>query len=321
VAWARLRIKALSPVVLVHGNGSNGGFFVRQGLVAALTAAGVVVDSSITLPGGSMPIATNAVALQMALVPVANSFGVSTDSLHLVAHSKGGLDARSWLGTFGTSNAFRALSLTTLSTPHRGSAFADAAMAVRATGLGVPGLPIATLSFLGFGAGVPDLTTSFTASFNPPLPPAADYRMLGADTDFNGDGFIVSAPFDEYLAAHTAPDGSLAPVFAANPAGADALATTVYQFLRNVGSVGIAPAVIPLPFPPFFVIVTVPVPIPFGGGLNDLLVTTISANGAPAPFATIGNLRRDHASVANGATGAFILPFLIATDTARGDLR
>ena len=56
VAWARLSFLAMSPVILVHGNGSNGGFFVRRGFVAGLNTAGIPNDSSISLAaamGGS----------------------------------------------------------------------------------------------------------------------------------------------------------------------------------------------------------------------------------------------------------------------------
>ena len=43
--------------------------------------------------------------------------------LHLLAHSMGGLDARSWISNMGGSA--KTLSLTTLGTPHRGSTAAD----------------------------------------------------------------------------------------------------------------------------------------------------------------------------------------------------
>jgi hypothetical protein len=324
VAWARLRFKALSPVVLVHGNGSNGAFFVRRGFVGALDAAGVVNDSSINLAapsGGSATIAANAADLDAQLAPLVSRLGV--DSIHLVAHSKGGLDARRWLGSFsGFNPGFRVLSLTTLSSPHRGSVLADAAMAVRATGLAVAGLPPSMLTTLPVGGpGVPDLTTSFTAGFNPALPPAADYRMLGADADLDGDGVIENsgAAGDEYLAAR-GETPALASLFASDPTATDVAMTGVYQFLRNVGRVTVTTTTIS-----FFGIpvatITHPMPVFGGGGLNDFLVTVPSATSAPLPFTPLGFTAGDHASVARGGIATALLPFLVATDTARGDLR
>jgi hypothetical protein len=320
-AWARLSFTALSPVVLVHGNGSNGAFFVRQGLAGFLDGIGIPNDRSINLPTTS--IAANAATLQTRLPAIAASFGVN--SIHVIAHSKGGLDMRSWMGTFGTSNGFRVLSLTTLSTPHAGSPLADASLAVNATGIGVPGLPLASLSFLGLGGpAMSNLTTSFTAGFNPPLPAGADYRSVGADADRRLDGLILSSPVDEYAAARVETP-ALASIFASSPAAADALVTAVYHFMRNTAMVRVTLVFIPIPFPPFFIPVTVPLPIPnLVPAPNDLLVSLRSALGAPSPFvpalAFTGTGGRDHADIANGGVGAAVLPLLISTDLTRGDL-
>src|SRR5262245_54784386 len=46
-----------------------------------------------------------------------------TEPVHLVAHSMGGLDSRYLISCLGGED--RVLSLTTLGTPHRGTAFAD----------------------------------------------------------------------------------------------------------------------------------------------------------------------------------------------------
>jgi IPT/TIG domain-containing protein/ASPM-SPD-2-Hydin domain-containing protein len=321
VAWARLRFKALSPVVLVHGNGENGAFFVRRGFVSALNAAGVVNDSSINLAaaaGGSATIAANAADLNTQLPGIVSRLGV--DSIHLVAHSKGGLDAREWLGKFsGFQPGFRVLSLTTLSTPHRGSALADAGMALVASNFTVLGLPLA-LTLPPLSPAVPNLTTSFTATFNPALPPAADYQMLGADADLDGNGLIESAGSagDEYAAAR-AEMPVLAAMLAANPVGTDAAVTADYQFLRNVGTVRVHTTTVRVDGITLFSI-TSPV-FSGGGGPNDLLVTVPSATGAPFPFVSLGMATGDHAGVARAGIATALLPFLITTDTTIGDLR
>ena len=359
VAWARLSFLAMSPVILVHGNGSNGAFFVRRGFAPALDTAGIPEDSSINLAvgtGGAASIAANAAELQTLIPNVVKSFGVN--SVHVVAHSKGGLDTRSWLSSFNTTNTagtptnppFRVISLTTLSTPHRGSALADLEIAVDATSVGLFGLNVANLKSLGLGTpDTVDLTTFSNASFNPPLPSGADYRMLGADADLNGNGVIESAPVDEYLAAR-GENGTLAAIFASppiviggqtitGPQIADTLVTTAYQILFKVSAVTVTKIAIPLPLPPFppipglefipplvIITVTVPTPIPGPASPNDILVTTRSALGAPAPFVSpfapfIGPTGREHASVANGGVAGAVIPLLITTDVTRGDLK
>lgn len=369
VAWVRLSFKAMSPVILIHGNNSDGGFFVRQGFAGALTAAGIGNDSSINLaglPGSAATIATNASTLQCLVPPVVRSFGVN--SVHIVAHSKGGLDTRLWLSLFASTNltarppvscarpgtvnpAFRVISLTTLSTPHLGSALADLSIATDATGVALFGFSLGTLRSLGLSAtdmAIPNLTTFFTSVFNPPLPTAADYRMLGGDTDLNGDGSIVNVPVDEYLAARSEPPppppSTLAGIFAIPPTTfggftitgpqlANGLATLIHGILSNVSrfTVGSTTVVIPLPFIPFPVVVTITHPVPVlttAPAPNDLLVTIGSANGGPAPFVSaVAPLTftlaagRDHASIANAGVAAFVIPLLITTDLVRGDLK
>jgi len=62
-------------------------------------------------------------SLEQRTQALAEQLEVEPGPLHLVAHSMGGLDARAWICHFGGSA--KARSLTTLSTPHRGSSAAD----------------------------------------------------------------------------------------------------------------------------------------------------------------------------------------------------
>ena len=64
-------------------------------------------------------------AAQYEIPAIAKSFGAT--GIHLVAHSKGGLDVREYLAQYQPSHdkEFKVLSYTTLSTPHNGSALAD----------------------------------------------------------------------------------------------------------------------------------------------------------------------------------------------------
>jgi hypothetical protein len=320
IAWARLFFLAASPVILVHGNNSDGRFFTRQGFAGALSLAGIPFDASINLnglPGGSNTVSNNASTLQVLIPPIVSRFGVN--SVHIVAHSQGGLDTRAWLGRFASVNTgFRVLSVTTLSTPHRGSALADLALSLAATGL-LNGLTYGDIISLGFPAAYADLTTVAGATFNPPLPPAADYRTIGADADLNGDLLILSTPVDEYAAARM--EGAPA---------SDGVVTATYRFLRFTRAVAAKVSVAPVPCPPpcpvpfIPVLVTQPVPIP-GGGPNDLLVSTASAMPLLPPFVAAappfsGPGGREHASVANAGVAGIVIPLILASERARGDL-
>lgn len=348
IEWVRLSFKAMSPVILIHGNNSDGGFFVRQGFAGALTAAGIANDSSINLngvPGGAETIARNAFRLQCLVPHIVRSFGVN--SIHIVAHSKGGLDARLWLSQFGLSNAtgsapffsscgqlgnakhaFSVISLTTLSTPHLGSALADLSLAAEASGIALFGLSVYDMRDLGLSdAGTPNLTTFFTSVFNPTLPQTTDYRMLGGDTNLNGDGVISSFPVDEYAPARSE-SSQLRDTFATpitGPAKANMLATVLYRFLASVSSVSVRS----VSSASLIVTITHPVPAPtVAPAPNDLLVTLGSANSGPAPFIPAVPLSsftlasgRDHASIANAGVAAVVIPQLTVTDRTRGDLK
>jgi hypothetical protein len=343
-AWARMNFLAMSPVIFVHGNGSDGAFFVRQGIVGALNAAGISTDSTIAMLPAADTIVLNAGKLQTAIPAIVRRYGV--DTAHIIAHSKGGLDARSWLSINAAANAvrpiapFRVISLTTLSTPHLGSADADLVLALGSTTISFAGLPLSSLKLLGLSPADPadpDLSTSSAAAFNPPLPLTADYRMLGGGADSNGDLAILSLPVDEYAAARRE-EPTLAALWAAemraqrNAHDVDALVTALYQFLANTSTVKVVPvpvsvpllALVPLVPPELANLLTINtlVPIPALFSPDDLLVTTASALGGPPPFtAPLPPFVADHAAIARPAVGAAIIPFLVTSDTTRGGLK
>ena len=123
IDWGALSFRAASPVILVHGNNSNARLLRSPGFHPRARRPDLLVDNSISMADrhGGQP----RLAAQYEIPAIAKSFGAT--GIHLVAHSKGGLDVREYLAQYQPSHdkEFKVLSYTTLSTPHNGSALAD----------------------------------------------------------------------------------------------------------------------------------------------------------------------------------------------------
>lgn len=330
IDWAALSLRTVSPVILIHGNNSNGGFWQRQGFTNTLTQERIPFDNSISMT--TAPVSVNAAVLRTLIPAIVQSFGV--DSVHFVCHSKGGLDTRMYLQYFQPEMPFDVLSMSTCSSPHNGSSGADvlvsyAIAATRADEVEFQGFPsfTATLaSQLGIDAGTPNLTPRFAAAFNstnvPALPTNIVYGTVGGDADINGTSTI---DLEAEIAALRTESAELAsaPNFVAL-----GIIDRIYQILRNTASVSIRYEV----RPGFFwgstrvaVLTSVPNPTPLG---NDTLVTIPSAMGA-GNFATLvtntasfsGAAGRNHSNIANEGVAATILPWILAAERANGDLR
>jgi len=91
--------------------------------------------------------------------------------VHVVGHSLGGLDARYMIAKLGMESRVR--SLTTIGTPHRGTAFADWGVR-RLARLVVPLLRLAGVPYQGFF----DLTTDSCRRFNDEVPDVPGVRYF-----------------------------------------------------------------------------------------------------------------------------------------------
>jgi triacylglycerol lipase len=113
-----------APIVLVHG--LLGFDRLRllgwpvltyfNGIAPALEAAGNTVFVPVLSP-------TAAIAARAAELKAFLDANAPDAPVHLIAHSMGGLDSRYMISRLGMAD--RVLTLTTLGTPHRGTAFAD----------------------------------------------------------------------------------------------------------------------------------------------------------------------------------------------------
>ena len=93
------------------------------------------------------------------------------DAVHLFAHSMGGLDARHAISHLGLAD--RILSLTTIGTPHRGSAMADWGLR-RFEAVSKPLFQALNIPYQAFL----DLTTTACQKFNDRTPNAAQVRYF-----------------------------------------------------------------------------------------------------------------------------------------------
>lgn len=108
-------------IVLAHGLGGDVDSFDPT-IVAAIESLGHAVKR--TQVPGVESVAVRAAALG----PQIDAFLATTGAtkVHVIAHSMGGLDARYLISKLGYAN--KVASLTTISTPHRGSPLADVAL-------------------------------------------------------------------------------------------------------------------------------------------------------------------------------------------------
>jgi triacylglycerol esterase/lipase EstA (alpha/beta hydrolase family) len=105
---------ATCPVVLLHGIGCNGG--VWTGMRASLARMGIAPVYAMSYGPPFIPIPATAPQVAGKIAQIERDTGAS--QVVLVAHSMGGLVARSYLRAFGPSHVRR---LVTIGTPHAGS--------------------------------------------------------------------------------------------------------------------------------------------------------------------------------------------------------
>jgi len=338
IDWGAQSFKSMSPIILIHGNNSNGGFFERQGFTGHLQTQQLLYDNSINLP--TTTIAANGSALNGLIPGIVKSFGV--DGVHLVVHSKGGLDSREYLATYqpGHNRDFKILSYSSLSTPHNGSPGADLlvqrAIALRVTSniefAGFPSFTQSVAEQTGLDAGTGNLTTGFVAGFNTTnvsrLPADTVFNTVAADADQNGNAEIDRSP-DEYaeLRAESPQLTALDNTFLGQTKTRIAV-NAVYQVLRTTAGVTLTYrtertllggqrtiAVLTSIHNPAGLGNDVLVPIPSGQGVGGIA-------GRVANSATFtGAAGRNHSSVANAGVAARVVPWIISTERANGDLK
>jgi len=315
-------------VILIHGNGSDPGFWERQGFAPGLRTAGVPLNASIML--NEAGIEANGWELSQVLPDRVREFGA--EHVHLVAHSKGGLDTREFLAKYGSP--FEVVSLVTLSTPHRGVAGADFAVSRQhfsvVFGAGTEANFLSVLARM-FGSsaldpteGRRDLTVGHVGQFNADnvakLPAGLIFQVVGADTNTDDD----PAGDLDYVGDNLEAMVSESPDFTAfhqelGDAGVERVLSILYRFLRDKSVLVPAEDNLVNPLLPMFVSSSVMQ----GGGPNDILVPILSAEGPPgAPVEVLphylGSNGRNHSDVADDDSALTVLPYLLDADARDG---
>lgn len=190
-----LNCRTRYPILLVHGTGFRDwkgiGYWGRIPKLLRERGAQVYFGGQ----DGWATVEENAKALARRMDEVLAETGC--EKLHLIAHSKGGLDARCLLSSLGYGD--RVASLTTISTPHHGSKTMDF----------LYGLPQWVFRLAGFfvnawyrfiGDKNPDFcsvcfqfTTAWAAEFNrqnPDVPGVLYQSYAGAMSSFRSDVFM-----------------------------------------------------------------------------------------------------------------------------------
>ncbi|OQW91677.1 MAG: hypothetical protein BWK78_03920 [Thiotrichaceae bacterium IS1] len=294
VDWAAVQFAVTSPVVFVPGLSGRADSFVNSAYQVNL-AANVGLPSeiishtafvpSLSACGRGMPsVVEHAMQMRQSIKAVAERYG--TDSVNLIAHSKGGWDSRVFLielaenpipvrvGEMGGQPVLSDLivtSMVTHGTPYEGTVIADMVVAY--------GGPLLFL-FSDFC----DLSTQVARQVNRTLgdlPKGITSLLIGADADQNYDGQI-----DDYEATGNQVGSSMANRF--------------YQKLRDVDRIYVE--FVPNPedtFQTIPVVVEVPTNTP---QLNDTMVSVESAVAMPGATVIagknfVGENGRNHGTV------------------------
>lgn len=336
VDWGSASFKAMSPVILIHGNGSDGKFFERRGFTNALAGQGLLYDDSISME--TTPRSKSAEDLNARIPGIVREFGAK--KVHLVTHSKGGLDARDYLARFQREHneQFEVLSLTTLSGPHNGSVGADvrverkiAAANVGLLGklefVGFPDYTNEVARMMGVDPATPDLTIGANAIFNRRNVPrlrglGITYNTVGADADQNRNNQIDRRNPDEF--AELREESKDLRRIDLLPFVSRRIVDIMYKVVRDSSRVTVTYSTQPTGRK-VATIRSVPTMVPQP---NDTMVTTASARGEGHFESLVTNKAdfmstqgRNHASVANDGVAYTVIPWLRLIERRSGGLR
>lgn len=301
IDWAQLQFKAMAPILLVHGITGTPATW-EPDVVTFLRGVRVPFEHRIQLaPNGS--VAANGAQLAQVVADQAMSFGVK--KVHLVVHSKGGLDSRRFLAAHYDPDQVEVLSLHTLSTPHHGSVHADISIAQRTlndpssndpdlqeyldSDDWVDGWP---LERGPQRPGLDDLQTTATRTFNAanPFPAGVKLYTHGADADLDNNGVISIAEATPLIPNNIAVD-------------AGEVGSLLYRILRDVSAITVTRRTSFLGLNEWHEIAPVATATPQE---NDLSVTDTSSRFA-GQIQHFGPVNRNHSNIKDATSMVRVL--------------
>ena len=222
VDWVAISFDTIAPILLIHGTNAQSDTWDPI-FTTALNTRRILFSNDINMErNGSSE--QNARILKKRINGLAKSFGAQ--SVHLVSHSKGGVDSRRFFSAHYTPNPSggepKVLSLTTINTPHHGTILSDLSVKHRTVNdldsnnpdieefFKIDGL----LSFSGegpSGAALLQQTTNNMVEFNSnnPFPSGIKFYTIGSDADIDNNGAITSAEASPLVRISAANIGSI----------------------------------------------------------------------------------------------------------------
>jgi pimeloyl-ACP methyl ester carboxylesterase len=300
VDWVAIGFEVTPPYVLQHGISANQSTWDEasaNGVIAALDERGVLHTRFSMGAGGNGSVAANAGELNgrisTFLAPLKG------DKVHLIGHSKGGLDSQA-LQALGPE--YEIVSLSTLSTPHLGSVAADLSLIQKQSandkvnnGADPNGFASAYIDTWTFGQGpqlpgLADLTTyAATAALSTGLRNNIERTFtVGADADLNHDNALTS--------------NESTPLF---PSVAHYAAERAWLVLRDFSAAPMTLTTIPGQLWGTRTVLTYTTNVAPAPQANDIVVTLTSAN--PGYGTPLDNSMANHSTVKTGANVNAIL--------------
>jgi triacylglycerol lipase len=236
VDWVEIKFGAIAPILLVHGTNANSTSW-DPNFTAFFRGSRAPWSNDINLtPNGS--ILGNGRELANRVRQLARSFGAK--KVHLIGHSKGGLDTRAYLNNNYDPRSVKVLSVYTLGTPHHGTIVSDIIVARRTTVDAESSDP--NISYLMNNdywflstpqpPAINNQMTTSMARFNatyPNVPSGVKFYNYGADADLNNDGRIAAAETEPLIPAST-------PNFIAAAAG-----NAMYNAIGRIAAISVTP--------------------------------------------------------------------------------
>ncbi len=296
VDWLSAEFEVAAPYVLAHGISANESTWDEgsaPGVLGALEQRGVRFTrfSLGTDVDGNGRVATNARELRTQIQAWLDE--QKADRVHVIAHSKGGLDTQ---GLQALAPKFKLLSLSTLSTPHRGSVAADLSLIQKsdyddlvAAGADPNGFAQTYLDTWTFGQGpqLPGLRDLATYASSP-RGNIANTFTIGASADADGNNELSTA--------------EIAPLF---PSVAAYAARRAWLVLRDFSSATMSFSTVPGLLWGTRTVLTYTTTLAGAPQPNDIVVSHASAN--PGYGSPVGNVLANHSSVKSAANVNLLL--------------